>query len=103
MIAEQKVLEALLLLECSPGDSEQDVKASYRQLVKVWHPDRFESDAKLKQRATERMKLLNEAFQILEVAFAEKKQQEAFKSQPAKQNFRSDIRAPRKDRDEAEK
>jgi hypothetical protein len=65
MTNEQIIIQAFLVLECEPGCSEEDVKSSYRQLVRVWHPDRFETDPKLKQKATEKMKLLNEASQLL--------------------------------------
>ena len=42
----------------------QAVKDAYRDLVKVWHPDRFAGDARLQAKATERMRELNEAYAI---------------------------------------
>ena len=65
MTQEEIIIAAFFILECEPGCSEEDVKSSYRQLVRVWHPDRFDTDQKLKQKATEKMKLLNEAYQLL--------------------------------------
>jgi len=65
MTQEETIIAAFVILECEPGCSAEDVKSSYRQLVRVWHPDRFETDLKLKQKATEKMKLLNEAYQLL--------------------------------------
>jgi curved DNA-binding protein CbpA len=41
----------------------EDVKRSYKELVKVWHPDRFASDSKLQQRAGEKIKQINLAYE----------------------------------------
>ncbi len=38
------------------------MKQAYRELLKVWHPDRF-PDAKFQKRATEKTKALNEGYQ----------------------------------------
>lgn len=65
MSNKDQISAAYTVLECEFGASEEDVKSSYRQLVKVWHPDRFETDTKLKLKATEKMKLINEAYQLL--------------------------------------
>jgi hypothetical protein len=40
------------------------VKDAYRDLVKVWHPDRFAGDARLQAKATDRMRELNEAYAV---------------------------------------
>jgi formylglycine-generating enzyme required for sulfatase activity len=52
-------------LDLQPGASLEDVKASWRMLVKVWHPDRFPSDPKLRLKAEERLKLINTAYELL--------------------------------------
>ena len=66
---EDSIIAAFAILECEPGCSPDEVKASYRQLVKVWHPDRFHGDEKLKVKATEKMKAINEAYGLLESFF----------------------------------
>jgi curved DNA-binding protein CbpA len=78
MTDEETIIAAFVVLECELGCSEEDVKSSYRQLVRVWHPDRFETDQKLKQKATEKMKLLNEAYQLLLRCFEAQRSQDEF-------------------------
>jgi hypothetical protein len=39
------------------------VKEAWRDLAKVWHPDRFGSDPRLREKATERLKEINEAYE----------------------------------------
>ena len=41
----------------------EEVKQAYRDLVKVWHPDRFDGcDTRLKQKAEEQLKAINDAY-----------------------------------------
>jgi hypothetical protein len=50
------------VLGIKPGASAEEAKAAYRDLAKVWHPDRFASDPRLQQKAQERLKEINEAY-----------------------------------------
>lgn len=52
-------------LELEPGASLEQVKQAWRELVKVWHPDRFPNDAKMQHKAQERLKDINGAYEIL--------------------------------------
>ena len=54
------------VLELEPGASLEQVKQAWRELVKVWHPDRFPNDAKLQRKAQERLKEINLAYERLE-------------------------------------
>ncbi len=45
--------------------TKQDIEASYRTMVKVWHPDRFQNDPKLKEAAEETLKSVNAAHAYL--------------------------------------
>ncbi|MEQ2009652.1 MAG: DnaJ domain-containing protein [Limisphaerales bacterium] len=74
----QNIGQAFRALDCNVECSEEDVKVSYRQLVKVWHPDRFASDPQLVIKATERMKVLNDAYQTLQNHFAQKQLQAGY-------------------------
>jgi hypothetical protein len=56
---------ALQALDLDAGASEKQIRDAYRVLVKVWHPDRFEGDAKLKQAAEDKLKALNSAYIFL--------------------------------------
>ena len=57
-------------LEVEPGASWEDVKRSYRELVKVWHPDRFAHDPALERKAQTKLKQINLAFECLEEFYA---------------------------------
>lgn len=50
------------LLGVAPGASAQELKEAYRDLAKVWHPDRFSHDPRLREKAQEKLKEINEAY-----------------------------------------
>jgi curved DNA-binding protein CbpA len=43
-------------LEVESGATWADVKRSYRELVKVWHPDRFAHEPALERKAQEKLR-----------------------------------------------
>ena len=52
------------ILELKPGATPDEVKAAYRDLAKVWHPDRFRDDSpRLKAKAAEKLAEINEAYE----------------------------------------
>jgi hypothetical protein len=57
--------EALEVLGLAAGATPAVVKAAHRDLVKVWHPDRFGSDARLRAKAEEKLKQINQAYMVL--------------------------------------
>jgi len=59
------------LLELEEGASLEQVRTAYRDLVKVWHPDRFQGDRRLLARAQEKLKAINLAYDQLLAALAE--------------------------------
>ena len=61
---------ALRALDLESGATWGEVRQSYRDLVRVWHPDRFESDAALRVRAEQRLVAINEAYCLLEQSYA---------------------------------
>ena len=56
------------MLELEPGASAEAVRAAYRDLVKVWHPDRFTHDAELQRKAQDRLREINLAYERLQEA-----------------------------------
>lgn len=56
-------------LELEPGATRETVKQSWRDLMKIWHPDRFEAEPRLRQRCQEKVKRLNEAYEAVERYF----------------------------------
>ena len=50
------------------GAAADDVRQAYRDLVKVWHPDRFGSEARLRAKAESQLKEINSAYRTLAAA-----------------------------------
>jgi DnaJ-like protein len=57
--------KAYELLGLKPGVSSTELKAAHRDLAKVWHPDRFVHDPRLQEKAQEKLKEINEAYELL--------------------------------------
>lgn len=53
------------VLGVKPGVSDRDLKAAHRDLAKVWHPDRFLHDPRLQEKAQDKLKEINEAYELL--------------------------------------
>lgn len=53
------------VLGVKPGISDRELKAAHRDLAKVWHPDRFLHDPRLQEKAQEKLKEINEAYEQL--------------------------------------
>lgn len=53
------------VLGVKPGVSNAELKAAHRDLAKVWHPDRFVHDPRLQEKAQEKLKEINEAYEQL--------------------------------------
>lgn len=59
---------AYRVLGALPDSSALEIRRAYRRLAKTWHPDRFAHDSPQQQRATERMREINEAFELVKHA-----------------------------------
>ena len=57
--------KAYELLGVKPGVSMRELKAAHRDLAKVWHPDRFLHDPCLQEKAQEKLKEINEAYELI--------------------------------------
>ncbi len=53
------------ILGLEAGASPEEVKEAWRDLAQVWHPDRFGDNERLRKKAQEKLKEVNEAYQIL--------------------------------------
>jgi hypothetical protein len=63
--------------------SEEEIRLAYRDMVKVWHPDRFPNNERLREKANEKIKEINEAYEILKFHLAWKAKESASESQPS--------------------
>jgi len=57
--------EALHTLGIPAGASQRDIHQAYLDLVNVWHPDRFQGNARLRHVAEERLREINQAYSLL--------------------------------------
>jgi uncharacterized protein YjbI with pentapeptide repeats len=53
------------VLELDPDASQDEIRESWRDLVQVWHPDRFRDNPRLHRKAEERIKKINLAYDAL--------------------------------------
>ena len=60
---------AFQVLGLKPGASPEEVKQAYRDMVRVWHPDRFGHDERLRLIAQDKLKEINGAYRVLEAHF----------------------------------
>lgn len=58
-------LEALHILGLGEDATPEDVKTAYRECAQILHPDKFATNKKLQERATEQFKNLREAYDYL--------------------------------------
>ena len=58
--------QALEVLGLGPDATRQDIKLAYRDLVMVWHPDRFPNNSSVQQKAEEKLKKINQAYLTLQ-------------------------------------
>jgi uncharacterized RDD family membrane protein YckC len=60
--AKMDIFEAFHILEIEPTASADEIALAYRDLVRVWHPDRFTSTPRLQEKANEKLRWINEAY-----------------------------------------
>jgi curved DNA-binding protein CbpA len=53
------------ILELQPGASMDELNQAYKDLVNIWHPDRFAHNPRLKKKAEEKLKEVNRAYEAL--------------------------------------
>ena len=57
--------QSLKILELETTTTLREAKRAYKDLVRVWHPDRFQNTPRLKQKADEKLMEINLAFNYL--------------------------------------
>lgn len=65
MSRQMEELRALRVLGVPPGAPVEDVRNAWRDLAKVWHPDRFGTDERLRAKASDNIQRINVAYEAL--------------------------------------
>jgi formylglycine-generating enzyme required for sulfatase activity len=60
------------ILEIRPGSTYEEAKLAFRDMVSIWHPDKFSHNSRLKEKAEEKLKLINAAWEQLQAFFCQK-------------------------------
>jgi uncharacterized RDD family membrane protein YckC len=78
------------ILGLKSGAPISDVKQAYRDLIRVWHPDRFAHDPRLQKKAEERLKEINEAYRrIIEYDSSVKDKGQKHKTKDKERKYKS--------------
>ena len=60
-----KISRCIEILGLKAGASQDEVNQAYRDLVNVWHPDRFVGNPRLQKKAEEKIKEINAAYEYI--------------------------------------
>lgn len=60
------------ILELDQGATEADARQAYKDIVNVWHPDRFSANPRLKQKAEQKLKEVNVAYEAVKSFFQQR-------------------------------
>ena len=77
------------ILELDHGASTDEIKQSYKDIVTVWHPDRFSNNPRLKQKAEEKLKEVNVAYDTLKSYLSSEQRMEP-KQEKAEANVKTE-------------
>jgi curved DNA-binding protein CbpA len=61
----EKLNRLIEMLGLKPGASQEEANQAYRDLVNVWHPDRFVGKPRLQKKAEEKVKEINAAHEYI--------------------------------------
>ena len=81
------------ILELDRGASTDEIKQSYKDIVTVWHPDRFSNNPRLKQKAEEKLKEVNAAYDTLKSYLSSEQRMEP-KQEKAEANVKTETAQP---------
>jgi DnaJ domain len=72
MAVKLSIHDSYTVLDLAPGCSIDELKLAYKDMVQVWHPDRFTHNPRLGQKAEDKLKQINLAYETLEAAIAQR-------------------------------
>lgn len=73
------------ILELKPNATKEEIKQAYKDLLTVWNPDKLINEPSLQQKAREKVKEIDEAYEKLIIYFLKSSEQSS-QSEPKKDN-----------------
>jgi hypothetical protein len=76
-------------LALEPGASQSEIQQAYKDLVRIWHPDRFSDDPRLQAKVEQQLKQINAAYEILKPHYTDTHRSQVItvSSQSSTKNF----------------
>jgi len=68
-----EIKKSFEILELDPNASVDEAKQAYKDIVNVWHPDRFSHNSRLKEKAEKKLKEINVAYETVNSFLSSKK------------------------------
>lgn len=68
----EKIVRCFETLGVKPNATREELNQAYRDLAQIWHPDRFPNNPRLREKANEKLKEINAAYEILKPHIAGK-------------------------------
>ena len=68
-MAHMTIRRSFKILELDHGATEDDARQAYKDIVNVWHPARFSTNPRLKQKAEQKLKEVNVAYENVKAFF----------------------------------
>jgi len=68
----EKINQCIEILGLKPGASQEEVNQAYRDLVNVWHPDRFADNQRLQKKAEGKLKEINASYEYIKPFYRSK-------------------------------
>ncbi len=78
------------ILEIDPDAGADDAKQAYRDLVNIWHPDRFSSNPRLQKKSEEKLKNINIAYETIRSVLSSPKSGSSASGQQSKSGRKSE-------------
>ena len=90
------------ILEIDRDATIDKAKQAYKDLVNIWHPDRFSNNPRLKQKAEDKLKEINEAYEMVKSVLSSKKPLKPEKTPQTKAEDKAEAQTSSKTRTDTE-
>jgi formylglycine-generating enzyme required for sulfatase activity len=66
---DERLVRCFEVFGLKPEATAEELKQTYRDLVNIWHPDRFNKNTRLQQKAEEQLKEINAAYEYIKTSY----------------------------------